>query len=71
MLKFVGSVSVGQRFISSDPGHGPSSTHLSHAEAGSHVAQPEGPTARIYNYVLGSFVGKKKKKNKKKIGNRC
>ena len=33
----------------------------------SHVAQLEGPTTRIYNYVLGGF-GKKKKK--KKIGNR-
>ena len=36
----------------------------------SHIAQPEGPTTRIYNYVLGSF-GEKKKKEERKIGNRC
>ena len=26
------------------------------------MAQPEGPTTRIYNYVLGDFGEKKKKK---------
>ena len=26
------------------------------------MAQPEGPTTRIYNYVLGGFEEKKKKK---------
>ena len=31
----------------------------------SHLVQPEGPTTRIYNYVLGGF-GKKKKRKKKK-----
>ena len=36
-----------------------------HAEAASHTAQPEGPTTRIYNYVLGSLG---EKKEKKKIG---
>ena len=30
------------------------------------MAQPEGPTTRIYNYVLGGFREKKKKKRKKK-----
>ena len=35
------------------------------------LAQPEGPTTRIYNYVLGGFGEKKRKKEKKKIGNRC
>ena len=40
-----------------------------HAEVASHVAQPEGPTARIYNYVLGGF-GEEEKKTQK-IGNRC
>ena len=34
----------------------------------SHIAQPEGPATRIYNYVLG-VLGKRKKK-KKKIGKR-
>ena len=33
-----------------------------HAEAVSHIAEPEAPTARIYNYVLGGFGDKKKKK---------
>ena len=41
----------------------------SHAEVVSHIAQLEGPTTRIYDYVLGGF-GENKKKNKK-IGNRC
>ena len=39
----------------------------SHAEAASHVAQPEGPTSRIYNYILGAFGEKKKKKKKKRL----
>ena len=45
--------------------------HLSssHAEEASHIAQPEGPTTRIYNYVLGGF--REKKKKKKKICNGC
>ena len=34
----------------------------SHAEMASHTAQPEGPTTRIYNYVLGGFGEEKKKK---------
>ena len=34
----------------------------------SHIAQTETLTARIYNYLLGDFGEKKKKK---KIGNRC
>ena len=34
----------------------------SHAEAASRIAQPEGPTTRIYNHVLGGFGKKKKKK---------
>ena len=28
-----------------------------HAEAASHMPQPEGPTTRIYNYVLGALWG--------------
>ena len=32
----------------------------SHAGVVSHIAQPEGPTTRIYNYVLGAFGEKKK-----------
>ena len=36
-----------------------------HAEAASHTAQPEWPTTRIYNYVLGGFREKKKKRKTK------
>ena len=36
----------------------------SHAEAVSHIVQPEGHTTRIYNYVLGGFGEKKKKKKR-------
>ena len=32
----------------------------------SHIAQPEGPTTRIYNCVLGGF-GEKKKKRKRRL----
>ena len=32
----------------------------SHAETASHIAKPEGPTTRIYNYVLGGFGEKRK-----------
>ena len=41
-----------------------------HAEVASHIAELEGPTTRIYNYVLGGLWEKKKKK-KRKIGSRC
>ena len=34
----------------------------SHAEVASHIAQPEGPTTGIHNYVLGDFGDKNKKK---------
>ena len=36
-----------------------------HAEAVSHIAQPEALTTRIYSYVLGGFGEKKKKEEKK------
>ena len=35
---------------------------ISHAEAVSHIAELEGPTTRIYNYVLGGFGEKKGEK---------
>ena len=41
---------------------------ISHAEVATHIAQPEGPTTRIYNYVLGGYG---EKEEEKKIGNRC
>ena len=40
---------------------------LRHAEAASHIPQPEGPATRIYNYLLGSFGEKKKKKKKRRL----
>ena len=33
-----------------------------HAEVASHMPQIEGPTTKIYNYVLGEFWEKKQKK---------
>ena len=42
-------------------------TDPGHAEAVSHRAQPEGPTTRIYYYVLRGFGEKKKKKKKKRL----
>ena len=39
---------------------------LGYTEAASHMPQLEGPTTKIYNYVLGGFGDKKKKK--KEIG---
>ena len=35
-----------------------------HAESASHIAQAEGPTTRMYNYVLGGFGEKKEKKKR-------
>ena len=44
-----------------------------HVEAVSHIAQPERPTIRIHNCVLGELWGgeEKRKKENMKIGNRC
>ncbi|XP_070488136.1 transmembrane protein 65 isoform X1 [Equus przewalskii] len=36
-----------------------------HTEGMSHMAQPEGPTTRMYNYVLGGVEEKKKKKKRR------
>ena len=44
-----------QGFANWDPGCRLSTT----SEA--HTAEPEGPTTRIYNYILGDFGEKKKK----------
>ena len=38
----------------------------SHAEAASHMPQLEGPATKIYNYELGNF-GEKKKKRKRRL----
>ena len=35
---------------------------LGHVEAASHMRQLEGPTIKIYNYLLGGFGEKKQKK---------
>ena len=64
VLKFVGSASAAQCFTGLDPGCGHSTALSGHAEAASHMTQLEGPTAKIYNYVLGRFGEKKQKKKK-------
>ena len=64
MVKFGHSPSVAQGFAGSDSGCRPSTTHQAILEVASHIEKLEGPTTRIYNYVLGGF-GKKKKKEKK------
>ena len=38
-----------------------------HAEAVSHIGQPEALTTRIYNFVLGGFEEKKKKRRKRRL----
>ena len=70
MVKFVHSALAAQGFASLDPGHGHGTAHQAMLRLHPHIAQPEGPTTRIYNYVLGGFGNKKKEKNKK-IGHRC
>ena len=40
----------------------------SHVEVASHVAQPEVPTTRIYNYVLGVWGRRKRKKKLGRLG---
>ena len=42
-----------------------------HVEAVSQMPQLEGPTTKIYNYVLGVFGEKNQLKKKPKIGNSC
>ena len=68
MVKFTCSALAAQGFTGSDPGHRPSHRSSGHTEAASHKAQPEALTTRIYYYVLGGFVEKKKEKRKKERG---
>ena len=37
---------------------------IKHVEVASHIPQLQGPTTRIYNYILGDFGEKKEKKKK-------
>ena len=60
MVKFELSASVAQDFTGLDPDHGSSGN----AEAAAHTAQPEGPTTRIYNYVLGALGSRRGKKTR-------
>ena len=62
VVEFAPCASVAKGFAGSDPGrrHG----RARQAEEASHIAQLEGPTTRIHNYVLRSF-GEKKEKFKK------
>ena len=64
MVKLACSPLVVQGFTGSDPGLQTWHRSSSHAEAVSHIAELEVPTPRIYNYVLGGFGEKKKKKEK-------
>ena len=59
----------GPGFPSLDPGRGRGTAHQALLRR-PHTAQPEGPTTRTYNYVPGA-LGRRKRKTKKKIGNRC
>ena len=70
VVKFACSASAAQGFAGSDSWARTWHHWMGHAEAASHMAQLEGPAARMHNYVLGGF-GEKKKKKKKMIGNRC
>ena len=64
VVKFAHCSLAAQGFAGSDPRHGHGTTHQ--AMLRQHpTAQPEAPTTRIYNYVLGGFGEKKKRKNKK------
>ena len=69
VLEFAHSASAAQRFTDSDPGHRPSTVHQAKTEAASHIAEPEGPKTRIYNYVLGGFGKKKEKKRLARVVN--
>ena len=53
VVKFVSSAFMAQGFAGSDPGRGHDSGRQGHVEAVSHMLQLEGPTTKIYNYVLG------------------
>ena len=63
------STSAAQGFASLNPGVD-LALSSNHAEAACHI-EPERPTTRIYNHVLGGIWGEEKKKEKEKIGNRC
>ena len=43
---------------------------LGHVEVASHMPQLEGPTTKIYNYVLGAF-GEKKQEKKEPVWKVC
>ena len=68
MVKFACSTTVAPEFASLDPVHTPTQHSSSHAVVASHIEELEGLSTRIYNYVLGLWGEKRKKRN---IGNRC
>ena len=59
MVKFVHPALGAQGFIRMDL-----APLINHTEGESCIAELEGPTTRIYNYVLGGFREKKKKKKR-------
>ena len=50
VVKFMRSALAAQGFPRSDPGRGHGTAHQAML-----IVQPEGPTTRIYNYVLGGL----------------
>ena len=62
-VKFTRSASAAQGFAGSDPGLGHGTA--CQATLRWHPPEPEGPTTRICNYVLGGFREKEKKRKKK------
>ena len=69
MVTFARSTLEAQGFAGLDSGHGHGTAQSGHFEVASQMPQLEGPTTKIYKYVLGEFGEKKQKK--KKIGNSC
>lgn len=65
MAKFARSVLVAQGFAGWDPGRGHSIAHQAMWRWHPTIAEPERPTTRMYNCVLGVFGEEKEKKKEK------
>ena len=63
----VGSVCATSVARGSDPWRGHGHLSLGHVVVMSSMPQIEGPTTKIYNYVLGGFGEKKAGKKKREI----
>ena len=67
VVRFAHSTSVAQGSLVWILGLGPTHCSSSHTVVAFHIEEPEWPRIRIYNYTLGHWGEKKKKR---KIGNR-